>query len=85
MSESKTEKAEHYNVNVPDGYKLTFDKFGVLTNLDAPKMEFDKYRETHIEYTEKLGDATKSLTVETYLTANEFFKFAHELFGGGGE
>lgn len=31
----------------------------------------DQYRETHIDYTESFGEAYKSLSIETYLTADE--------------
>ena len=55
------------------------DKFGAVTNFDAPKMDFDKYREIRIEYTESLADAYKSITVETYLTADELFRFVREV------
>ena len=79
MTDSKTEKAEHFDVKVPDGYKLAFDKFGMLTNLDAPKMEFDKYREVRIEWSEYKGDDSRTLNVETYLTADELFKFVREV------
>lgn len=82
MNESKNEKAEHYNVKVPDGYKLGFDKHGTVTSLEAPKVEFDKYRETHIEWVERLGDSERTLRMDTYLTSAELRGVVRELAGG---
>lgn len=83
MTDSKTAKAEQFefDAKLPDGFKLTYDKLGTVTNLEAPKMEFDKYRETHIDFTDSLGEAYKSLSVETYMTAAELFRFVKELIG----
>ena len=49
------------------------------TTLEEP--EFDKWLETHIDYTESLGDAYKSLNVETYLTFDELIALVRELRG----
>ena len=50
-----------------------------IATLEEPK--FDKWRETHIDYTESLGDAYKSLSIETYLTFDELVAFAEKLMG----
>ena len=50
-----------------------------ITTLDEPK--FDKWRETHIDYTESLGEAYKSLSIETYLTHDELIALVRELRG----
>ena len=55
------------NVNIP------------LITLEEPK--FDKWRETHIDYTESLGEAWKSLNIETYLTHDELIELVRELRG----
>ncbi len=54
----------------------------LITTLEEPK--FDKWRETHIDYTESLGDAYKSLSIETYLTFDELMELARALRGEGG-
>lgn len=61
-----------------DGVPLTVhaDELKVVT-----KKPDDKYRETHIEYTESLGDAYKSIAVETFLTADELLGFVREVMG----
>lgn len=51
-----------------------------ITSLNEP--EFGKYRETHIDYTESLGEAYKSLSIETYLTAEEIMQFVGKMMGG---
>lgn len=43
--------------------------------------EIDQYRETRIDYTERLGDACKSLNIETYLTFDELIAIVRELRG----
>lgn len=50
-----------------------------ITILEEPK--FDKWRETHIDYTESLGEAYKSLSIETYLTHDELTALVRELRG----
>jgi len=52
----------------------------VITTLEEPK--FDKWRETHIDYTESLGDAYKSLSIETYLTFDELMTLVRGLLRG---
>ncbi len=49
----------------------------ILTTLDEPK--FDKWRETHIDYTESLGESYKSLSIETHLTHDELIALVREL------
>ena len=55
----------------------------LITTLEEPK--FDKWRETHIDYTERLGNANKSLSVVTYLTFDELFALVRELTRGDAE
>lgn len=50
--------------------------------IDAPEPSFDKFRETRFEYTENMGDAYKSVSVETFLTYSEMVRLCHELMGG---
>lgn len=47
--------------------------------------KFDKWRETRIDYTESLGEAYKSLSVETYLTHDELIALVRELTRGDAE
>lgn len=51
----------------------------IITTLEEPKI--DKWRETHIDYTESLGEANKSLSIETYLTHDELIALVRELRG----
>jgi len=51
----------------------------IITTLEEPKI--DKWRETHIDYTESLGEAHKSLSVETFLTFDELTALVRELRG----
>ena len=55
----------------------------IITTLEEPK--FDKWRETHIDYTESLGEANKSLSIETYLTYDELVALVRDLMGEVGE
>ena len=55
----------------------------IITMLEEPK--FDKWRETRIDYTESLGDAYKSLSIETYLTNDELVALVHKLMRGDAE
>ena len=48
-----------------------------ITTLEEPK--FDKWRETHIDYTESLGEVHKSLSIETYLTFDELAELVRRL------
>jgi hypothetical protein len=50
-----------------------------ITSLGEPKI--DKWRETRIDYTESIGDAYKSLSIETYLTHDELVALVRELRG----
>lgn len=52
-----------------------------ITSLGEPK--FGKYRETHIDYTESLGDAHKSFSIETFMTFDELVELVRELRGKG--
>lgn len=56
---------------------------GIITTLEEPK--FDKLRETHIDYTESLGEAYKSISIETYLTNDELVALVRELTRGDAE
>ena len=51
----------------------------IITTLE--ELKFDKWRETHIDYTESLGDAYKSLSIETYMTFDELTALVRELRG----
>lgn len=53
----------------------------LITTLEEPKL--DKWRETHIGYTESLGEALKSLSIETYLTFDELVELVRALSGEG--
>jgi len=50
-----------------------------ITSLGEPK--FDKYRETHINYTESLGEAHKSFSIETWLTYDELIALVRVMRG----
>lgn len=49
----------------------------LITTLEEVK--FDKWRETRIDYTESLGNARKSLSIETYLTFDELAELVWKL------
>ena len=51
----------------------------LITTLEEPK--FDKYRETHIDYTESFGASYTSLSIETNLTYDELIALVRELRG----
>jgi len=55
----------------------------LITTLEEPK--FDKWRETHIDYTESLGEAYKSISIETYLTFDELTEFVGKLMDAHAE
>jgi len=55
----------------------------IITTLEDPKV--DKWRETHIDYTEGLGNVRKSLSIETYLTYDELVALTRELLMGDAE
>ena len=50
-----------------------------ITTLE--ELKIDKWRETHIDYTESLGEAYKSLSIEAYLTNDELIALVRELMG----
>lgn len=52
-----------------------------IVTTKEPEMTIDKWRETRIDYTESLGDAYKSLSIETYLTFDELVALVRELRG----
>ena len=52
----------------------------IITTLEEPKS--DKWRETRIDYTESLGEARKSFSVETYLTFDELSALVATLLRG---
>lgn len=78
---SVTEKTHEFKVEVPKEFRLGFDKNGTVTSLEAPEMKFDKYREIHFEYWETFGNASKSISIETYLTNGELIELCSELMG----
>lgn len=43
------------------------------------EFDYDKYRETHFEYWEMLGNASKSIRIDACLTCGELIKLFHEL------
>ena len=51
----------------------------IITTIEEPKL--DKWRETHVDYTESLGEAYKSLSIETHLTFDEMIALVRELRG----
>ena len=51
----------------------------IITMVEEPKI--DKWRETHIDYIESLGDAHKLLGIETYLTFDELTALVRVLRG----
>lgn len=53
----------------------------MTTETDKPKPKYEFSRETRFEYTENMGDAYKSVSVETFLTYNETVRLCHELMG----
>ena len=48
--------------------------------VERPK-EFEKYRETRFEYSENLGEASKSIRIEAYLTNDELIELFCWLIG----
>ena len=48
---------------------------GIITTLEEPK--FDKWRETHIDYTE--SRTVKAVSIETYLTFDELTELVGKL------
>ena len=71
-----------FNGTVEEHAKRVMEKANSpITTLEEPKI--DKWRETHIDYAESLGEALKSLSIETYLTFDELVKLVRALSGGG--
>ena len=52
----------------------------LITTLEEPK--FDKWRETHIDYSE--SRTVKAVSIETWLTHDELVAIVRELRGEGG-
>lgn len=50
-----------------------------ITVLEEPK--FDKWRETRITWEERLGESSRNLDIETYLTGEELVQLVRELLG----
>lgn len=50
-----------------------------ITVLEEPK--FDQYRETRITWEERLGESSRNLDIETYLTGEELLQLVRELLG----
>lgn len=55
----------------------------MITKLEEPII--DKWRETHIDYFERLGEASKSISIETFLTFDELLKICCCLVGVGND
>lgn len=51
----------------------------MITKLEKPII--DKWRETNIDYSECLGEASKSISIETFLTFDELLKLCRCLVG----
>lgn len=50
-----------------------------ITTLEDPTI--DTWRETHIDYSERLGEASKSFSIETFLTFDELLTLCRSLIG----
>lgn len=50
-----------------------------ITNIEEPTI--DTWRETHIDYSERLSEASKSISIETFLTFDELLKLCCCLTG----
>lgn len=50
-----------------------------IITLEDPTI--DTWRETHIDYSERLGEASKSISIETFLTFDELLKLCRCLVG----
>ena len=51
----------------------------MITRLEEPII--DKWRETHIDYSERIGEASKSFNIETFLTFDELLTLCRSLLG----
>lgn len=51
-----------------------------ITTLEEPRI--DQYRETHIEWSERIGGSSREIKLETYLTAEELMHLVDKLSGG---
>lgn len=47
---------------------------------DSP--EIAQYSETRIEWEERLGDSSRTVNIEAYMTADELLQLVRELMGG---
>lgn len=54
-----------------------------VMSLEESEIGVEPYRETRFEYSENLGEAKKSISIETYLTSGELIKLCHELMEVG--
>ena len=50
-----------------------------ITVCEEPK--FDKWRETRVTWEERLGEPSRNLDIETYLTGEELLQLVRELLG----
>lgn len=50
-----------------------------IITLEDPTI--DTWRETHIDYSERLGEASKSISIETFLTFDELLTLCRSLLG----
>lgn len=66
-----------------DGNGTTIEYKADALNVVVPdaKPKVETVREVSIDYTESLGEAYKSLSIETFMTAKEMRKLVHELMG----
>lgn len=48
---------------------------------DSPKAE-QYYSETRLEWEERLGDSSRTVNVEAYMTADVLLRLVRELMGG---
>ena len=55
----------------------------MITRLKEPII--DEWRETHIDYSERLGEASKSISIETVLTFGELLALCRSLLGVGND
>lgn len=58
---------------------------GTIILDETPDVRIDSYRETKFEYTETIGNASKSVSIDTYMTNEELVALCRELFTVAGE
>lgn len=51
----------------------------IITTLEEPRI--DQYREMRVKWSEHLGNSSRSLDIETYLTAEELMQLVDKLRG----